>query len=295
MNTCPWCGSEHGVSYLKLKDYFLSQESFEILECPNCHLLYTTPRPEPDRIGEYYKSEKYYSHQENTKGFIPRLYESVKKVNLSNKVSMTFSQLNSESGSICDYGCGVGDFLKSVKETHPNWNLTAVEPSLDAQVIVSKRLGITPLDLNQLSEIHENQFDIFTMWHVFEHVDKLRDHVSFLTRCIKSQGRLVIAVPNFQSYDAQFYKDKWAAYDVPRHLNHFCPDSIRSIFCETPFELIDIQPLKWDSYYISFMSEQYLNHSLPLVRGAFRGAISNSKARKSGNYSSLVYIFKLNK
>lgn len=295
MCTCPWCGSDSHTSHLNLKDLFLTQESFEIVECQSCHLLYTVPRPAPDKIGDYYKSDEYYSHQENKHGFIPRVYESVKRVNLKNKVSMTFDSISQSSGSICDYGCGVGDFLKQVKSLYPNWNIKAVEPSPDAQTIVHDRLGFFPYSLNQLDLLGDDEFDIFTMWHVFEHVDDIRSHVALLSRCIKPNGRLVIAVPNFLSFDAQFYKEYWAAYDVPRHLNHFCPDSIRAIFSETQFELTDIQPLKWDSYYISFLSEKYLHHSVPLLRGVCRGFQSNNRAHQSGNYSSLVYIFKHNK
>ena len=74
MNTCPWCGTPSESHYLHLKDYFLSQEEFDIFECKNCGLLFTEPRPNAYVIGKYYQSDEYYSHQQNQKGFIPRLY-----------------------------------------------------------------------------------------------------------------------------------------------------------------------------------------------------------------------------
>ena len=85
---CPWCDSEKTQMHLWVKDLFLTKENFEIHECLQCGLLFTEPRPQPNEIGKYYQSEEYYSHQENKKGFIPKLYEKVKSVNLKNKYNM---------------------------------------------------------------------------------------------------------------------------------------------------------------------------------------------------------------
>ena len=132
------------------------------------------------------------------------------------------------------------------------------------------------------------------MWHVLEHVADLKTEIHHLQRILKKDGRLVLALPNYKSYDAEYYKDKWAAYDVPRHLSHFSQTSIKNIFKETDLQLIDIKPLKWDSFYISMLSEQYLNSKNSFLKGILTGWKSNRKARKSGEYSSLVYIFKIN-
>ena len=129
------------------------------------------------------------------------------------------------------------------------------------------------------------------MWHVLEHVDNLRWQVEQLQRLIKPKGRIVIALPNYKSYDGQYYKEKWAAYDVPRHLNHFNRTTIVKMFNTKGLKLISTDKLKWDAYYISYMSEQYKLHQFPLFRGALRGWLSNIKARRSGEWSSLVYIF----
>ena len=129
------------------------------------------------------------------------------------------------------------------------------------------------------------------MWHVLEHVADLKTEIQHLQRIVKKNGQLVLALPNYKSFDAEYYKDKWAAYDVPRHLNHFSRTSIKNIFNTTTFQLIDIKPLKWDSYYISMLSEQYLKQGNSFIKGILTGCKSNCKARKSGEYSSLVYVF----
>ena len=289
-NKCPWCGSDKAQINLWLKDEFLSKEDFHICECLNCGLLYTMPRPSKDKIGEYYKSEEYYSHQENKKGFIPKVYEAVKKINLKHKYKLASNGL--KVGKVLDIGCGVGDFLHTA-EMH-GWECTGVEPSEDAKAIAQKRMNGKIISSEDLENIPEGYFDLITMWHVLEHVDDLRWQVEQLRRLVKPKGRVVIALPNYKSYDGQYYKELWAAYDVPRHLNHFNKTTLTKIFKASGLELVKMDKLRWDAYYISYMSEQYKLHSLPLVRGAYRGWISNCKARRSGEWSSLVYVFEKN-
>ena len=284
---CPWCQSEKAHTHLSLKDYFLTQEPFDIMVCEDCGLLYTTPKPSDEKIGDYYKSEAYYSHQENKKGFIPRVYEAVKSVNLKHKIAIATQ--GKEPGRLLDIGCGVGDFLHYAEQN--GWQCTGAEPSEDAALIAKKRIKAEIMLPKDLEKLPDESFDVITMWHVLEHVSDLQWQVNQLNRLLKKGGRLVIALPNFRSYDAQHYKDKWAAYDVPRHLNHFSQDSIAKIFNINSLVQKSTQKLVWDAFYISFMSEKYRQKNLPLLRGIYRGMISNLKAKKSGEWSSLVYVF----
>lgn len=287
MNICPWCGNPTEKTILDLKDYFLSQEEFKIIECPYCGLRFTVPRPDPILIGKYYQSDEYYSHQQNKKGLIPRIYEFVKSFNIKHKASLAIKGL--PQGRLLDIGCGVGDFLAYVQKQ--GWEVQGIEPSFDAKKIAESRLGFLPKAPSEYASFSDHSFDVITMWHVLEHVDDLHFQTSEIIRLLKPGGRLVIALPNFQSLDCQYYKDKWAAWDVPRHLNHFAPDVLRGLFASLGFQIIDTQKLKWDAYYISYLSERFLGHSLPLLRGAWVGLRSNCKARHNGMYSSLVYRF----
>lgn len=288
-NKCPWCNSENNSQFLKLKDYFLTQEEFEILECDNCKLLFTSPCPTPEIIGKYYKSEDYLSHNEEKKGIVPMIYNRVKKINIKNKFNIAIVN-QQPTINILDIGCGVGDFLHYAKTK--GCKVTGIEPNEEARKIAERKLNSQILSPDELANIPNNSYDIITMWHVLEHVADLKTEIFHLQRLLKRNGTLIIAVPNYKSYDATFYKDKWAAYDVPRHLNHFSQTSIKNIFDKTELQLIDIKPLKWDSFYISMLSEQYLKHKNSFARGILTGWKSNRKAKKTGEYSSLIYIFK---
>ena len=283
---CPFCKSENTKSYLKLKDYFLSQEDFEIVDCDNCKLLFTTPRPDKSVIGNYYKSENYLSHNEHKKGLVPWIYNQVKKVNIRNKFKIALKGFT--NAKLLDFGCGVGDFLHYAQQN--GCEITGCDMSEDARKYASDKLGKTIVSPEEIFDLPHSTFDIITMWHVLEHIDDLRFQTEQLHRLLKDNGRLVIAVPNYKSYDAKHYKDKWAAYDVPRHLNHFHKESLENIFAGN-FELQEIYPMKWDAYYISMMSEKYIGKGNSFIKGIITGWKSNRKARKTGEYSSLIYVF----
>ena len=218
---------------------------------------------------------------------IPRLYEAVKSINLKTKYNLATKGM--QKGMVLDIGCGVGDFLCIMDKQ--GWKTIGIEPSEEAKEIAEKRLNHKVLKPEDLQNLETQSLDLITMWHVLEHVDDLKEEIHQIERILKPKGRLVLALPNFKSYDAQFYNIHWAAYDVPRHLNHFCKESIVKIFKNSELELINTDKLRWDAYYISYMSETFEHHRLPLLRGAFRGMISNCKARKSNEWSSRVYIF----
>lgn len=287
MSRCPWCNTNTERKILDLKDYFLTNENFQILECPHCCLLFTDPRPDAHVIGRYYQSEKYYSHQEKINGLVPRLYSIVKSINLKTKYREATKGI--KCGKILDIGCGIGDFLFKAKQK--GWSVTGIEPEDKARKIAEAKLKKTVLKPSDIQNLPDASFDLITMWHVLEHVDDLQAEITQLQRLLKTNGRLVVAVPNFESYDADYYKDKWAAWDVPRHLNHFCIRSMKDIFQEKGFCLSQVKGQKWDAFYISFLSEKYKRNKGPLFKAFFRGLISNLKARRTGAYSSLIYVF----
>ena len=93
--------------------------------------------------------------------------------------------------------------------------------------ILAVNKGVTFTE--DIFDLPENSFDVVTMWHVLEHVPNLQEYIANLKRIVKPTGTIIIAVPNYKSYDANYYKQFWAAYDVPRHLWHFSKTSIKKL------------------------------------------------------------------
>jgi len=272
--------------YLVCKDFLVSKESYELLYNQQKDMLVTSPIPSD--LSEYYESEEYQSHNDSSRGFFNFLYQSVKKYSFSKKYSL-FKKTNSSSKKILDIGTGTGEFLVYCKNR--NWSVVGVEPNKKARALAqTKKIEVYP----KLFDITNKKFDVITLWHVLEHIPNLHDYISYLKTLLKPNGKLLIAVPNFKSYDAQHYKEYWAAFDVPRHLWHFSRKSIKLIFKEKGFVLEKTYPLIFDSFYISLISEKYKTGRTNYIKSFLVGIKSNRRAKKSNEYSSLIYKLSLN-
>ena len=206
-----------------------------------------------------------------------------------NKKLKLIESFNFTSKTLLDVGCGTGDFLSACK--NKGWLVEGIEPNKNARAISIQKNGDCIGDLSKLFSYPQNSFDVITLWHVLEHLSDLKAHLELYKKILKAEGRLIVAVPNFKSYDASYYKSYWAAYDVPRHLWHFSQDAIKVLFSEYGFEVKETKPMWFDAFYVSLLSEEYKAKSfLNPLKAFFVGLFSNLKAWKSGEYSSLIYV-----
>lgn len=272
--------------FIDVKDHSVSKESFELIKDSEYELLKTNPFPELSELGKYYESEDYISHTDGQRNLFEKVYQLVKKKTLNDKINWIKSN-HSNIKNILDIGCGTGDFLFRAKDE--GWQVFGFEPNAKAKAI-SKSKNINLID--DLDSFQKQSFDVITMWHVLEHVPDLDKQIRQIKSLLKPDGLLIIAVPNFKSYDAQFYKSDWAAYDVPRHLWHFSKTSIKKIFKNYQMDLIHIKPMYFDSFYVSLLSEKYKTGKMNLFRAFYVGLVSNLKGKSSNEYSSHVYFLK---
>ena len=286
---CLVCGSNQFEPFLQCKDYTVSQENFQIVSCKSCEFKFTNPRPGDSVLGDYYKAESYVSHTNSKKGIVNKLYHIVRNHTLKKKIDLVSSYVS--RGTILDYGCGTGMFLGSCKSA--GWETFGMEPDLDARKIASEQnLNLFADKITIQTHVAEKQFDAITLWHVLEHVTDMPETLAFFKQKLKGNGVLIIAVPNHVSYDANYYKEHWAAYDVPRHLHHFELKSIKSLLENGGFSLVETMPMKFDSFYVSMLSEKYRTGTINLLKAFITGLKSNMKAKDSSTYSSTIYIFK---
>jgi len=277
--------------YLTCEDYTVSNKKFDLVYNPVFEMLETSPQPKADELPQYYESENYISHTDSRRSIIDRLYQVVKKYTLKKKLNL-INTLGTGSKDLLDIGCGTGDFLSVCNNA--GWNVVGVEPNEKAQALAKKKVARNNNSeiISELNQIHSRQFDVITLWHVLEHVPNLEAYISTLKSILKPGGFLLVAVPNFKSYDALYYKKFWAAFDVPRHLWHFSKKSIQLLFSNQHMEVIKILPMKFDSFYVSLLSEKNKTGIANFFRAFCIGFLSNAKALKSKEYSSLIYIIK---
>ena len=270
-------------------DHFLSGEQFTILKCEECELLMTHPMPELSKLSGYYASENYISHSNKRSDLFGMVYQMVRRFTHGRKYKLLTRF--SSGQTILDIGCATGEFLKfcAAKGMTP----TGIEPSEKARKIAESIHNLKVGDEHAIKELQSSSFDIITMWHVLEHVPDMNMRMGDIHRLLKDNGVAFIALPNHASHDAAYYKAFWAAWDVPRHLYHFNRKSFQSLATKHGFRVISIQPMVFDSYYVSLLSEKYKNGKSSLLKAAIRGFISNYKARFGNKeYSSLIYIIK---
>ena len=274
--------------YLKVKDHSVSQEIFDLYFDESLDMLVISPQPDSENLGKYYDSPNYISHTDGNKSLFEKLYQAVKNIALKNKLNL-INSLSENKGKILDIGAGTGDFLAFVKQN--GWQTIGVEPSQKAKEIALKK---EVEFANETSELENQSFDIITMWHVLEHVPDLEKQIHELKRLLKPNGTLIVAAPNFKSFDANHYKEFWAAYDVPIHFWHFSKTAIKLLFEKQNMKLEKVLPMKFDAFYVSLLSEKYKTGKMKYIKAFFIGLKSNFKAKQTSEYSSHIYILKNN-
>ena len=278
---------QNNIFYQKVRDYSVSKQIFDLHHNPEFDLLITYPKPSLEELPSYYESEDYISHTDGKRSLFEKLYQFIKNIALKNKLKLINSQ--SQKGKLLDIGCGTGDFLVVAK--NDGWQITGIEPGEKPRKIAIRK-GVS--FVNKLSDIEDNSFDVITMWHVLEHVPDLEFQIKELKRLIKPNGTILIAVPNFKSFDANYYGKFWAAFDVPRHLWHFSKIAIEKLFANEKLQLVKVLPMKFDSFYVSLLSEKYKNGTMNFFNAFWIGWKSNRYGKRNSEYSSHIYIIKNN-
>lgn len=271
-------------SYLKTKDYAVTGEEFVLLYDESLNMLVT--KPQPQNLDKYYKSENYISHTDASTTIIDKIYQTVKKYSLRKKVGLV-QKYCSNGKTLLDVGAGTGDFLLTAKNR--DWDVEGIEPNQNAKIRAQEKgIDLYPT----LEKLLRKKYDVITLWHVLEHLPNLDDQIDKLVSLLNEKGTLVIAVPNFKSYDAQHYQNFWAAYDVPRHLWHFSKEAIEKLFSDHGMKVVKVRPMIFDSFYAAMLSEKYKTGRQNYFKAFVIGLLSNIKAWSSKEYSSHIYILK---
>jgi len=273
--------------FLEVKDHSVSGETFQLVLNETYGFLETLPCPKTDQLSDYYKTEDYISHTDSKRNLFEKAYHFIRDISLKRKLEL-INSFDSEEKRLLDIGCGTGDFLKIAKEN--NWIISGIEPNKEARSIANKKTNNSVFNTAKLQELREHSFDVITLWHVLEHLPNLEAQIVTIKKLLKEKGTLIIAVPNFKSFDANYYKDFWAAYDVPRHLWHFNQESIANLFGSKNMKVVKILPMKFDAYYVSLLSEKYKSGFMNPIKAFWIGMRSNIKARSSKEYSSMIYV-----
>lgn len=229
--SCNLCGLSNSVPYRQLTDRF-THESFQLVRCINCDLIYLNPRPTMAEIGRYYPPDYEPHHVANdasTKWHIERLRQ----------IQLDFvEKYHPVKGNLLDIGCATGEFLVAARDR--GWQVEGIELVEEAAQVAREKhqlhvhVGAVETVLDE-----DGVFDVITMWDVLEH---LFDPQTIFKRCaktLKQDGKLVFTVPNLDSYDRRLFGNDWVGWEAPRHLYFFTNVTLPKMLEATGFELVD--------------------------------------------------------
>jgi len=288
---CPICEGSLEQTGLVVKDYTVSGELFNLLECATCTLRITENAPDEAHIGKYYQADTYISHSNTTKSFLGLIYKAVRSRTLKKKATIIKEFTKKQTGALLDIGSGVGSFAASMQTA--GWQVQAIEPDAGARAKAKELYNLNAEPLSLLESIEAESLDAITMWHVLEHVHKLHQTMANIKRALAPQGCIFIAVPNYTSGDAAYFQQFWAGYDVPRHLYHFSPQSMEILAAKHGLEIVKLLPMWYDSYYVSLLSTKYKFGKMNYLKAFIQGLASNRRAKLDVRFcSSIIYVMR---
>jgi ubiquinone/menaquinone biosynthesis C-methylase UbiE len=290
-DVCPLCSSEKIALHFSCNDHFVSKKDFTVFKCSDCGFLFTQDYPEESEIDVFYESEQYISHSDTSKGFSNKLYQIARTIMLGRKKVLVKKITGHKKGKLLDIGSGTGYFAATMKKE--GWQVKGIEINEKARNFSITNFGLEVDPPDRITTYESNSFDCITLWHVLEHFHDPFKYISEFYRLLKPGAVCVVALPNSSSYDANHYKQFWAAWDVPRHLWHFQPSTFRIFSEKSEFILENLKILPLDVFYISLLSERYKGSSMAFFKAmskafcfTFRSAFNRSRS------SSIIYILR---
>lgn len=228
------CVACHSSSARRL--YSIEGVSEELVECEGCGLGSLFPLPDASRIQSFYPAEYY---GEPTAKFEP-LVEIGVRLGARLRVKSLLGDLPKES-RVLDIGCGRGVMLRAILDLGHQAHGVEIAAEAASGADPRAQIRIAP-DLSEAG-YDDNTFDAVILWHVLEHLPYPDKTLNEIRRILRPGGRLILAVPNFASMQSRHTGQNWFHLDLPRHLYHFTPDTLRRLLTCKGFHCESIKHL----------------------------------------------------
>jgi 2-polyprenyl-3-methyl-5-hydroxy-6-metoxy-1,4-benzoquinol methylase len=237
---CPLCGGSDWMPVVEAEDHDAAppRSKFSVVRCRSCGLCVTNPRPAPAEIGKFYAAdyspykiaERKKSRRNGIKSRVPH--------------SLSVFPRNYEHGEfppigqnrVLDFGCGGGAFLLRMEER--GWDVTGLDFSKATVERLRAELGLHVLEGTlPHPDLTPESFDLITLWHSLEHVHQPLDVLREAHRLLSPGGRVLVALPNIESLSFVWFGPDWYGLDVPRHVTHFSPTTLRRMLQKAGFRV----------------------------------------------------------
>jgi 2-polyprenyl-3-methyl-5-hydroxy-6-metoxy-1,4-benzoquinol methylase len=183
-------------------------------------------------IGETFYPADYYGRQKR----YPFFLEKILNIIVMQRARLLGKEAKNDNGAVLDIGCGQGLLLKGFADR--GWRALGIEVSSSAAFHASEVLGLDVLVGERATEELENDsYDIISLWHVLEHAGEPKTLLNEARRVLKNDGKLLLSVPNFGSFEARAGRQNWFHLDVPRHVTHFTEESLQATLDATGWKV----------------------------------------------------------
>ena len=232
---CNLCGSRETTLVRSIREHrYGLQTDFRVVRCARCNLVYLNPRPSQEEMLAYYPPE----YQEAMRHVVQEVRQSrVGRLGLRMLRRIRIPPPPPE-GRVLDIGCASGDYLVALRRL--GWQVYGIEMDAGAAEYARERFGLsirTGCAEDTLSDFPDAHFDVVTMWHVLEHLFEPSRVLKEVRRTLKPGGILMLELPNLDSLTASLLGEYWFPLEIPRHLYHFTPQTLRAILTKTGFRL----------------------------------------------------------
>jgi len=260
---CTACGGERAKEYLEAPDRFYAQSQlYKLIRCPECSLVWLEDPPPPEELGEHYGPDY--------DAFIRKATE--KRPEKQWQGALATVRKYKEGGTLLDLGCGAGSFLKSMQ--NPSWTLYGIEMSAESAMLAQSRTGATVYTGDILAApFPAETFDVITCFHVFEHMYSPTEVMAQVWKWLKPGGVFCIHVPNIDAAEAHLFRSYWYPLELPRHLYHFSPRSLRHIGMALGFRGVNLSTIRVS--FIEYSTRYFLSHILTKI-GISRPALASA-------------------
>lgn len=230
---CPVCGTCDAAPFLEAPDRFHGRPAiYELVRCSSCSLVWLRDAPTPEQMPYHYGADYH------------RVVETSGDSDLEKRWRIPRASVLSlaKRGDLLDVGCSSGAFLQTLKGE--GWRLNGIEISPEEARKAEQRTGARVFVGDILdAPFAPGSFDVITGLHVLEHVDHLDEAVRRLREWLKPGGLLYLNIPNIEALEARIFGSYWFGLEMPRHLSHFSPQSLRRLFLSRGFEEVRIATL----------------------------------------------------
>ncbi len=255
IDKCLACGNDNFQHYIDTKAQMHKEpEQFSFVECNVCGLAMLNPRVKPDYLKDYYTN--YYLPFRGPQAwgkYAPLVERNLRKTDEKRvKLAKRFANINSKN-RVLDVGCGKPTFLKMLHEQTGCYvkGIDFTDEGWKAEADNYRKIDLEVAEFDQFSD--EKPYDLITMWHYLEHDYAPQKTLRQMLNAVHKDSKLIIEVPNLNSWTRKLQKENWEGFHTPRHTAIYNPETIKVLLenCGWAIEKInqhgtlDPYPLFW--------------------------------------------------